>query len=85
MFSSLGRGSFFSAVAMIGFWFTGIMLALYVFQVVYKITRIPWIQIEMYFCTGMTLFYLLASILAAYLNISAYIAAAVSKNNNNCS
>lgn len=63
---------------MTGFWFTGIMFVLYLFQVVYKATRIPWLQIEMWFCVGITLFFLLASSLAASLGSGAYVAAAVS-------
>lgn len=81
-FSYHSRGSFFSTVSMIGFWFTGIMLALYLFQVVYKFTRIPWIRIEMWFCVAITLFYMLASSLAAALRWEAYTAAAVSDDAN---
>lgn len=72
------RGSFFSTVAMTGFWFTGIMFLLYLFQIVYKAQRIPWLQIEMWFSAAITLFFLLASALAADMGSGAYIAAAVS-------
>lgn len=77
-FSYHSRGSFFSTVAMTGFWFTGIMLALYVFQIVYKFIRIPWLQIEMIFCAIWTLAFMLASSLAAALGVEAFTAAAVS-------
>lgn len=63
---------------MIGFWFTGILLALYLFQVVYKITQVPWLRIEMWFCVGETLFYMLAASLAAAMGLEAFLAAAVS-------
>jgi hypothetical protein len=39
------RGSWFNTVAMGGFWFTGILLALYVFHVIEKFYRIPWLKI----------------------------------------
>lgn len=77
-FGHNGRGEFFSSVSMTGFWFTGIMFLLYLFQVVYKATRIPWLQIEMWFCAIITLCFLLASSLAADMGTGAFIAAAVS-------
>jgi hypothetical protein len=39
------RGSWFNTVAMGGFWFTGILLALYLFHVIEKFYRIPWLKI----------------------------------------
>jgi hypothetical protein len=39
------RGSWFNTVAMCGFWFTGILLALYLFHVIEKFYRIPWLKI----------------------------------------
>ncbi|PSN34447.1 hypothetical protein C0J52_21466 [Blattella germanica] len=59
------RGSWFNTVAMGGFWFTGIILALYLFHVIEKFYRIPWLKIEFVFCTIWTFFYLLAASLAA--------------------
>ncbi|PNF26063.1 hypothetical protein B7P43_G06390 [Cryptotermes secundus] len=59
------RGSWFNTVAMGGFWFTGILLALYLFHVIEKFYRIPWLKIEFVFCTIWTFFYLLAASLAA--------------------
>lgn len=77
-FGHNGRGSFFCSVAMTGFWFTGIMFLLYLFQVVYKAQRIPWLQIEMWFCAIITVFFLIVSALAADMGTGAFIAAAVS-------
>lgn len=62
---------------MIGFWFTGILLAFYVFHVVERYFRIPWIQIEMFFCIAWTALYLIASISVSTVTHSgAYTAAA---------
>lgn len=77
-FSHLSRGSFFNTVAMIGFWFSGIMLVFYLFHVCEKFHKIPWLKIEMYFCAAWTLLYMLASSLAAAANVEAFQAAAVS-------
>lgn len=62
-----------------GFWFTGIMFGLYIFQIVYKFNRIPWMRIEMWACAVTAVFYLIASCLAASLGPGAFIAAAVSQ------
>lgn len=75
-FSHLSRGSFFNTVAMIGFWFSGIMLVFYLFHVCEKFHKIPWLKIEMYFCAAWTLLYMLASSLAAAANVEAFQAAA---------
>ncbi|GLG92480.1 Uncharacterized protein GBIM_00170 [Gryllus bimaculatus] len=58
------RGEWFNTVAMGGFWFTGIMLVLYLFHVVEKFYRIPWLKIEFVFCAIWTVFYLIAASLA---------------------
>lgn len=50
---------------MTAFWFTGILLVFYVFHVVERYFRIPWIQIELIFCALWTVLYLIAAILAA--------------------
>lgn len=75
VFSALKTGSFFSSVAFFGLWFTGIMFLLYLFQVVYKLSRCPWLQIEMWVCVAMTLLYLLAASLAATQHTGAYVTA----------
>ncbi|KAF4520693.1 hypothetical protein B566_EDAN006369 [Ephemera danica] len=64
-FSRLSRGSWFSTVAMGGFWFTAILLGFYLYHVIERVYRIPWLKIELGFCSLWTVFYLIASILAA--------------------
>lgn len=64
-YSNHSRGGWFNTVAMGGFWFTGILLALYLFHVVEKFFKIPWLKIEFIFCAIWTVFYLLAASLAA--------------------
>lgn len=61
----LSRGEWFNTVAMGGFWFTGIMLVLYLFHIVEKFYRIPWLKIEFVFCALWTFFYLIAASLVA--------------------
>lgn len=63
--SSHSRGGWFNTVAMGGFWFTGILLVLYLFHIIEKFSKIPWLKIEFIFCTIWTVFYLLAASLAA--------------------
>ncbi|XP_053692274.1 plasmolipin-like [Sabethes cyaneus] len=70
------RGSFFNTVAMIGFWFTCIMLVFYLFHVCEKFHKIPWLKIVMYFCAAWALVYMLASSFAAATNVKAFQAAA---------
>lgn len=43
--SNHSRGGWFNTVAMGGFWFTGILLVLYLFHIVEKFVRIPWLKI----------------------------------------
>ncbi|KAL5290099.1 CMTM4 family protein [Megaselia abdita] len=74
------RGSFFSTISMTGFWFTGIMLILYLIHICEKFYKIPWLKIEMYFDVSWTILYLIASSFAAALGNEAYAAAAVSIN-----
>ncbi|CAB3380057.1 Hypothetical predicted protein [Cloeon dipterum] len=76
-YSHLARSSFFKSLSGIGFWFTGIMLLLYVFHVAEKFFRIPWLKIELGFCTLWTLLYLIASILCVdYASLDAAFGAA---------
>ncbi|OAD57998.1 CKLF-like MARVEL transmembrane domain-containing protein 4 [Eufriesea mexicana] len=63
--STSSRGGWFNTVAMGGFWFTGILLVFYLFHIVEKFSKIPWLKIEFIFCTIWTAFYLLAASLAA--------------------
>lgn len=64
-YSNHSRGGWFNTVAMIGFWFTGILLVLYLFHIVEKFFKMPWLKIECIFCVTWTVFYLLAASLAA--------------------
>lgn len=76
-YTNLQSGTFFNTIAMIGFWFTGILLVFYVFHVVERFFRIPWIQIEMFFCICWSLLYLAASVSVSTVTHSgAYTAAA---------
>lgn len=63
--SNSSRGGWFNTVAMAGFWFTGILLVFYLFHIVEKFSKIPWLKIEFIFCVIWTAFYLLAASLAA--------------------
>ena len=43
---------------MIGFWGTGILLIFYLLHIIEKLRVIPWMMIEMIFCTVLFIFYL---------------------------
>lgn len=45
LYSLHSRGSFFDFVAMVGFWFSLIMLGLYLFHFVEKFYKLPWLKI----------------------------------------
>lgn len=75
-YTSLASGTFFNVVAMIGFWFTGILLVFYIFHVIERYFRIPWIQIELIFCGIWAVLYLIASISVSTVNAGSYTAAA---------
>lgn len=76
-YSPMGIAQFFSTVTMIAFWFTGILLVLYLFHVVYVFNKIPWMKIEFFFCAGATLFLMLTSSLVAARGVGLFTAAAV--------
>lgn len=78
-FNNAGKGSYFSWISMIAFWFTGILLGFYLFHLVEKFYRIPWLRIEFVFCALWTFLYLLASILAATVRDNPHSAACVSR------
>ncbi|CAG5048056.1 unnamed protein product [Parnassius apollo] len=63
-FNNMGKGTYFSWISMIAFWFTGILLGLYLFHMVEKFYKIPWLKIEFVFCALWTLLYVLAASLA---------------------
>ena len=78
-FSYHSRGSYFIFCSMTGFWFTGILLLFYLFHIIEKFYRIPWLKIEFGFCAVWTVLYLIASCLAATLGVEAFAVAAVSE------
>lgn len=53
---TMGRSQFFSTISMIAFWFSGVLLVLYLFHLIYVMSKIPWIKIEFFFCIGAALF-----------------------------
>lgn len=61
---------------MIAFWFSGILLVFYVFHVVERLFRIPWIQIELIFCAIWAVLFLIASICVSTVPSAAYTTAA---------
>lgn len=78
------RGAYFNSIAMIGFWFTGILLVFYLFHIIEKFYKVPWLQAEGLFCTIWTLLYLIAASLAVSFpgRNEGYIAGGVSDNFN---
>lgn len=64
-YSGNSRGGWFNTVAMGGFWITGFLLGFYLFHVIEKFHKIPWLKIEFIFCALWAVFYLLAASLAA--------------------
>ncbi|XP_033321342.1 CKLF-like MARVEL transmembrane domain-containing protein 4 [Megalopta genalis] len=63
--SNSSRGGWFNTVAMAGFWFTGILLVFYLFHIIEKFSKIPWLKVEFIFCALWAAFYVLAASLAA--------------------
>lgn len=82
--SGSGRAQFFSTIAMIAFWFSGILLVLYLFHVIYVFSKIPWTKIEFFFCLGACLFLALSSSLLIAHGIGLFTAAGVSQILFNC-
>jgi hypothetical protein len=75
-FSFHSRGSYFIFVSMTGFWFTALLLLFYLFHLIEKFYKIPWLKIELVFCALWTLMYLIAACLAATFGVEAYSVAA---------
>ncbi|XP_047987561.1 MARVEL domain-containing protein 1 [Leguminivora glycinivorella] len=76
-FQYAGYGSFYSWISMIAFWFTGILLGLYLFHLVEKFYKIPWLRLELGFCALWAFFYLIAaSLVVSIFNNAGYSAAA---------
>ncbi|KRT79991.1 hypothetical protein AMK59_7699, partial [Oryctes borbonicus] len=61
-------GSVFSTVANIGFWCTGILLIFYLFHIIEKFYKIPWLKFEFIFCLVMAILYFIMAILAVTFN-----------------
>lgn len=76
--SGITSAQFFSTIAMISFWFTGILLVLYLFHVIYVFSKVPWVKIEFFFCLGATLFLGLTSALVISKGVGLFTAAGVS-------
>ncbi|XP_055298825.1 plasmolipin-like [Sitodiplosis mosellana] len=74
--SGVTTAQFFSTIAMIGFWFTGILLVLYLFHAIYVLHKIPWIKIEFYFCAAETVLLMLSSAFIAAKGVGLFTAAA---------
>ncbi|XP_011501040.1 PREDICTED: uncharacterized protein LOC105364727 [Ceratosolen solmsi marchali] len=68
--SSHSRCGWFNTVSMAGFWTTGILLAFYLFHIIEKFYKIPWLKIEFIYCAIVTACYLLAASLIAALATS---------------
>ncbi|CAG9768524.1 unnamed protein product [Ceutorhynchus assimilis] len=75
VFSYHSRGSWFNFVAMTAFWVTGILLAFYLFHIIERFYKVPWLKFEFGFCALWTGLYLIAACLAVTYSIEAYIAA----------
>lgn len=76
--SAIGSAQFFSTIAMIAFWFSLLLLVLYLFHAIYVFHKIPWTKIEFYFCVGATLFLMLSSSLIIAKGVTLFTAAGVS-------
>ncbi|KAI5634712.1 membrane-associating domain-containing protein [Phthorimaea operculella] len=63
-YSGHSDSSYFSWISMIAFWFTGILLGFYLFHIVEKFYKIPWLRIEFIFCAAWAFLYLIAASLA---------------------
>ncbi|OWR49836.1 putative chemokine factor superfamily 4 [Danaus plexippus plexippus] len=75
-FNNASKGLFFSWISMIAFWFTGILLGFYLFHIVEKFYKIPWLKIELLFTALWTFLYLLAAVLAVTVHDNPHAAAA---------
>lgn len=78
VFAYHSRGSWFNFVSMTGFWFTGILLLFYLFHIIEKFYKVPWLKIEFIFCALWSVLYLIAASLAVSFVVEAFLAAGVS-------
>ncbi|XP_045459226.1 CKLF-like MARVEL transmembrane domain-containing protein 4 [Melitaea cinxia] len=74
--NNAGKGVYFSWIAMIAFWFTGILLGFYLFHIVEKFYKIPWLKIEFVFTALWTVLLFIAAILAVTVHDNPHSAAA---------
>lgn len=77
-FNMVSRATFFNTITMTGFWFSLILLFLYMFHVVEKFYKLPWVHIEMVTYAILAIMLLISSILVAAYPVEAFHAAAVS-------
>ncbi|XP_045470067.1 CKLF-like MARVEL transmembrane domain-containing protein 4 [Harmonia axyridis] len=70
------RGGFFNFVALVAIFFTGILLIFYLFHIIEKTFRIPWLMVEFAFCAIWTFAFFAVSIMAATYGSDAYLFAA---------
>ncbi|KAF5307797.1 hypothetical protein FQR65_LT06669 [Abscondita terminalis] len=75
-FSIHPTGKWYSTVSMFGVWITGILLLFYLFHIIEKLYKIPWIKFELFFCAIIALCFLIASSMVAPLGIPAFEAGA---------
>ncbi|XP_060517165.1 CKLF-like MARVEL transmembrane domain-containing protein 4 [Cylas formicarius] len=70
------RGVWFNFVAMTGFWLTLILLALYLFHIIERFYKIPWLKFELGYCGLWAGLYIIAASLAlSFTHVEAFIAA----------
>lgn len=60
-FSSTGMPRWFCIFTMIGFWFTAVLLVLYLFHAIYVLNKIPWNKVEFYFCVAIAIILMITS------------------------
>ncbi|KAK9510309.1 hypothetical protein O3M35_005119 [Rhynocoris fuscipes] len=65
MHSRTGQLSFMSLICGLGFWFTGVLLAFYLFHIIEKFFKVPWLKIELAYTALWTLFLLIGSTMCA--------------------
>ncbi|KAF2898809.1 hypothetical protein ILUMI_07373 [Ignelater luminosus] len=68
-------GKWFSTVSMFGVFVTGILLICYLFHVVEKYYKAPWIKFELFYCSIMAFCLLIASVMTAPMESAAFQAA----------
>ncbi|KAL1123805.1 hypothetical protein AAG570_001576 [Ranatra chinensis] len=64
-YSNVGQLSFMSLICGFGFWFTGSLLAFYLFHIIEKFYKVPWLKIELIYSALWTLMLLIGSTVCA--------------------